>query len=118
MGKPRVHPNISAHSLKAEFYIIILDSVLWIPFELVWVIGCFAISVCCLWVLFFLQFPHTTDTCTHICVLRDSFLCTLVSFPQEIHFVILPCLFKCKLFHMYINLDRILLFTQKGLGSL
>lgn len=83
MGKPRVNIKISALSLKAKFHRIILDSVLWIPIELVWVVGGLAISVCWLCVLF-PQFPHTHRyTHTHACTLVTSIPCTPSLFPQR-----------------------------------
>lgn len=109
-GKPRVHSKISAHTLKAEFHIILLDSVLWIPFELVWVVGCLAIHISVYFC--FLSFHKPT------CTLGASILCTPSLFSKGIYWVIFHCFFKDKYFPVYINLDSILLFIQKESGTL
>ena len=67
-GSPEAS-EIFAHSLKAKFPISFLDSVFWIPLELIWVLGCLAISVYYLCVLLFPQFPQTHK---HICTYKQE----------------------------------------------
>lgn len=119
MRKPRVHTKISTHSLKAEFQIIIFDSVLWIPFESACVVDCLAMSIYCLFVLFS-QFPHThRHTCIQTNTLKVSILCAPNIFPQRNPFCHFPLFLVGKNVHMQINLVSILLlFIQKRPGSL
>ena len=93
-GSPEAS-EIFAHSLKAKFPISFLDSVFWIPLELIWVVGCLAISVYYLCVLLFPQFPQThKHICTYTCTLGASILCTANLFSKGIHCVIFQCFFK------------------------